>query len=543
MNGPNWCLRASLALPKHREGTSKMDELLLAQSGDPDDPPPKLLLLLSALYRIARPAGSTTEYPWQWIIRDWKADQLRPQGRTPEGWEVSLLPSAAEKIDRVTGTLKESHIETKAVSRIEKLANIDTDRKEITIKDDVEIRHIKLRVNSMMRLGMLLPPNAEVAEQGRRTVSQIIAWLVVRKWLKLEEGEWPIGMDGEIRLARLELARACKEGLIRFQDEQGKPVHDLRQWCGITAEASEIARLYPLLISAAKWIHKAVERYAAAGTTGAEPANLNALVEFEANRPDWACFKERTKSIGGNLDNSVLEETARALLASDLSAAWVPEIQPALREMQEIKRRMVERLVEAIRAGHRKITGYSASDLMVATIPACLVTTNHILSLLASGELLIFGRHYVGARIGRPPESPLVDAKTTEATTPPKPEPILPADTAAAEVPQSTTEAQIEGAEAPQIRPPEPAEQQPEAATSQPEPGPTPPAKQVSREDLREAIDQIPPEWILEPGRTEKEIQDRIEQIAGGPVSREWMREELKARVPGKNRGRGRPRT
>jgi hypothetical protein len=75
--------------------------------------------------------------------------------------------------------------------------------------------------------------------------------------------------------------------------------------------------------------------------------------------------------------------------------------------MQEIKRRMVDRLTEAVHAGQREITGYSASDLMMETIPARLVTTDHILSLLVSGELPIFGQHCVGARIGppKPPEA------------------------------------------------------------------------------------------------------------------------------------------
>jgi hypothetical protein len=186
---------------------------------------------------------------------------------------------------------------------------------------------------------------------------------------------------------------------------------ELKAWRGITADANEIARAYPVLISAAEWMRKAVERYAAAGTAGAEPAK--ALIELDANRPDWTCFAERANSISRNPDNLASEEIARALLVSDLSV-WVPEIQPTLREMQEIKRRMVERLVEAIQ-GQLVITGYSAADLTkLVTIPARLVTTDHILSLLASGELLIFGRHYVDMRIG-PPEPLKV---TSEPQTP-----------------------------------------------------------------------------------------------------------------------------
>jgi hypothetical protein len=453
-----------------------MDELLLAQSGDPDDPPPKLLPLLSAPYRIARPAGSLPEYAWQWIVREGEAGQIQARGRTWDGQEPWLFPNAWGRIDRATSTLRSPFPKEIRKRRRKRLEDLERSKdtlgllslyrgwpEELTATEQViaariagevspeergrmvaelsaacscdeEIRHIKLCVDDLMRLGMRPPPDAKVVELGRMRASEILSWLALRRWLKFEDGEWPTEMGRELLPAQRELTRAWRKGLLRLRDSRGELVPDmndrdviltpygtldvspprapdkfpdeLKAWRGITVEG-EIARLYPVLISAAEWIHKAVERYAAAGTTGAEPANLNALVEFEANRPHWACFKERTKSIGGNLDNSVLEETARALLASDLSAAWVPEIQPALREMQEIKRRMVDRLVEAVHTGQLEITGYHASDLTVVTIPARLVTADQILSLLRSGELPIFGRHYVGVQIGppKPPEA------------------------------------------------------------------------------------------------------------------------------------------
>jgi hypothetical protein len=353
----------------------------------------KLLLLLSALYRIARPAGSTIEYAWQWMIRDGKAGQLPAQGRTPDGSEIWLLPSAWEKIDWATGTLKESHVETLAVSYIERVANIklDTDLKEIVASDDVEITQIKLPVDHLRHVGMLLPPDAEVIEQvqwtGQLTASEMLTWLVLRRRLKIQEGEWPTEML-EILPAQLELTRARKERLIKlwgWRDQKrellpdplfeleytvivqphgdlsvwpprapDKILNDPKEWTGITAEG-EIVRLYPVLISAAEWMHKVVEHYTTAGTAGAESANP--LIELDANRPDWTHFAERANSISSKPDNLAPEEIARVLLMSDLST-WVPEIQPTLREMQEIKRRMVDRLAEVERRGSARMTPF-----------------------------------------------------------------------------------------------------------------------------------------------------------------------------------------
>jgi hypothetical protein len=176
----------------------------------------KLLLLLSALYRAPRPAGSTIEYTRQWMIREWKAEQIRAQGWTPEPWEVSLLPSAAEKIDWVTGTLKESHVETLAVSYIERAANIklDTDLKEIVVSDDVKITRIRVPVDHLRHVGMLLPPDAKVVEQGQwtgqLTASEILTWIALRRLRRIQDDEWPTEMERELLPAQLELTRAWR---------------------------------------------------------------------------------------------------------------------------------------------------------------------------------------------------------------------------------------------------------------------------------------------------------------------------------------------
>jgi hypothetical protein len=83
------------------------------------------------------------------------------------------------------------------------------------------------------------------------------------------------------------------------------------------------------------------------------------------------------------------------------------------------------------------------------------------------------------------------------------------------------------------------------AAPPKPEPVPSaePPSKSKPASDaaVYDAIDRSK-ESLLEPGRTEKEKLERIEQLAGGTVSRDHqLRPALKAR--GLTRARGRPRT
>jgi hypothetical protein len=67
--------------------------------------------------------------------------------------------------------------------------------------------------------------------------------------------------------------------------------------------------------------------------------------------------------------------------------------------------------------------------------------------------------------------------------------------------------------------------------------------RRASDAAVRKAIGEIPEEWFVEPGRSETEIRERIEQLAKGAVSRDRLRCALKAGVPAlKKRGRGRPR-
>jgi hypothetical protein len=81
-----------------------------------------------------------------------------------------------------------------------------------------------------------------------------------------------------------------------------------------------------------------------------------------------------------------------------------------------------------------------------------------------------------------------------------------------------------------------------------PEQPKAPPRRPASEAALHKVIDEIQKDeaqkkWFAESRRTEKERQMRIEQLAGGSVSRARLRLALKDGVPAlKNRTRGRPR-
>jgi hypothetical protein len=544
--------------------------------------------------------GYMEEYTWVWSIREAAGGRIKTRGEN-----VSILSVAWRGVivfDRLVRRKKLlsaiSVIDSRPIKRRRKLVLATfpvtsvgmIDRYSGTLRLPGEpgeiISNVEFCIDGLVTPARLPAPRDNTARREMWSAARLYAEMIGDEIALTPE------MGPKLLPAQLELSRQIRAGLITPWD-MSKPdepkrvpldrfrlskfwgttivsVHgQLTNWpapknegnhaCRIMFYADEGKRVFPRL----DWLREEAKRSAAVAR--AWLTKLNDLIALnEANGPDWKRFIELVAMIGGNLENLTAEEAAAVRLVDGFSS--VQANAELLYEAKKIRRCIGDRLAEAVHASQLVITGYRVSDLTVpVTIPGHLVTTDQIWLLLRSGELPI-GERYVGARIGLskrpevPPHavgpsgqradqpsavsspsetasSPLVDETATSS----QPEPILPADTAAAEV--STTEAQIEGAEAPQIRPPEPAEQQPEAATSSPELEPIPPAKQVSREDLREAIDQIPPEWILEPGRTEKEIQDRIEQIAGGAVSREWMREELKARVPGKNRGRGRPRT
>jgi hypothetical protein len=125
-----------------------------------------------------------------------------------------------------------------------------------------------------------------------------------------------------------------------------------------TFDAAEIMRVYPTLVSAAEWMDEAITRYLTPDTVDAE---LNALIRLEANHADWVRFVELTASISSTVNDLAPEEIARAPLASDL-AVWVPEIQPILHEMQEIKRRMADRLAKTTRASRLKAKILGATE-------------------------------------------------------------------------------------------------------------------------------------------------------------------------------------
>jgi hypothetical protein len=42
----------------------------------------------------ARRLGYAEQYAWVWIIREAAHDRIKAQGKTPEGWNVSILAAA-----------------------------------------------------------------------------------------------------------------------------------------------------------------------------------------------------------------------------------------------------------------------------------------------------------------------------------------------------------------------------------------------------------------------------------------------------------------
>jgi len=98
------------------------------------------------------------------------------------------------------------------------------------------------------------------------------------------------------------------------------------------------------------------------------------------------------------------ESAAVRLVNGFLSVRANAELRPALQEAEKIRRRIGDRLTEAVRAGQLEVQGRNRLDLtVVVTIPARLIAADHIWSLLRLDEMEIAGQHYVDARIG-PPE-------------------------------------------------------------------------------------------------------------------------------------------
>jgi hypothetical protein len=285
------------------------------------------MLLLSVLYRMARRAGSTPDDTWRYAVHEGKAGQMLGRGWTQAEQEVCLLPSAYERIDQSTGALR--------LPSSELITNI-----ELLVDDP--------------QGGERRPPSGFKPLRERLTIAEASYWLIFRK---LPDGKWlsELETSNHYESAVLELFRAHKERIIEIQGlPDDEPAGGF--WLSpspppkkITVSAAEITLVYPRLFSAAEWINEAIDRYLTIST-----AELNALIGFEANRADWARFRTLTWSIGcSTLGDFALEDIARALLASDLDAP-VPEIQPTLDEMQEIKGCMVDRLVKADRADRLK---------------------------------------------------------------------------------------------------------------------------------------------------------------------------------------------
>jgi hypothetical protein len=215
---------------------------------------PTWVLLLSALYRMARPAGSTPEDAWQWLICEGEAGRILARGwiqdRQGVWQEVWLTPSAFENIDRATGTLRLSPSEV--------------------------ITNIELPVDDLRRRGRWPPLGTQGVGRGQLTLLEAVAWLVLQKLPKLRNGEWPIGLEAsQVEPAIAELVRAQKQGFIEVQGlPDDEPAESFwlspRRLTRITFSAAELMSVYPVLVPAAEWIGDAIDRYLSMDTADAD---------------------------------------------------------------------------------------------------------------------------------------------------------------------------------------------------------------------------------------------------------------------------------
>jgi hypothetical protein len=347
--------------------------------------------LREATSLVARRLGYAEEYARVWIVREAAGDRIKAQGRTIEGWDVSILPAAWRgAIDWNAGTLK----------FLEEVVN-----------------NVELCLDGLVTAALLPAPRDNAAGREGWWAPQLYAWMIGGELSGLTPEMGP-----KILPAERELTRKIRAGLMTPWD-RSKP--DEPKQVGRTAIvnvwgelinspapkngciifcADQGRRVFPRL----DWLREEAERYAAEVRAGL--TKLNDLIALdEANRTDWTRFVELVALIGGNLENFTPEEAAAVRLVNGFDYSSVQgnaKLRPALQEAKKSRRRIGDRLVEAVRADQLEIKGRKVSDLtVVVTIPASLVTADLIWSLLRSSELVIGDQHYVDVQIG-PPESP-----------------------------------------------------------------------------------------------------------------------------------------
>jgi hypothetical protein len=390
--------------------------------------------------------GYMEEYAWVWIIREAAGGRIKTRGEN-----VSILSVAWRGVivfDRLARRKKLlsaiSVIDSRPIKRRRKLVlatfqatSVGTiDRYTGTLLLPREsINNIELCLDGLVTTARLPAPQNNTA--GREW------WSAARLYAEMigDEPELTPAMSPKILPAQQQLTRKILTGFITPWDmsKQDEPkrvsvdrfrpsrfwgttivsVHgELTSWpapkneddhsCRIMFYADEGKRVFPRL----DWLREEAQRHAAVAR--AVLTRLNDLFALdEANRTDWKLFVERVAAIGGDLENLTAEEAAAVRLVEGFSS--VQANAELLYEAEKIRRRIGDRLAEAVRAGRLEITGCNASDLKArVTIPAGPIATNRIWELLRSDELEIYDRHYVDVRIG-PPELPEVTPESQHA--------------------------------------------------------------------------------------------------------------------------------
>jgi hypothetical protein len=322
--------------------------------------------LREAASLVARRLGYTEEYAALWILREAAAGRLKARGRTLEWRLTSLLPTAWQwSIDWNAGALWSLQF---------------------------RITHVALylgHLDDLTAAGLLPAPKDNAMEQERWPALWALAYAIrgvphewipeMNPWIETAAKElgrmigddrveawgrnsrlrgmkripgsdchiqgfvWVVCPDGNMRPEPLpNLAAYIKKCL----DEGTKP----RLWYAIEFAPDGIKRTFPELppIRTAKWVH---ERHLA--VTGML-TKLSAEVKLETNRSDWARFIELIALIDGNPESSSSEVSALVRLSGfNHAAVWVAAwadnaLCAALYEAEEIRRRIRDRLVDAI---------------------------------------------------------------------------------------------------------------------------------------------------------------------------------------------------
>jgi hypothetical protein len=349
----------------------------------------------------------TEEYARVWITREAVGDRIKVQGETIEGWDVSILPVAWRGV-------------------------IDWDAGALRFSEEV-INNVKLCLDGLVTATLLPAPKGDAAGREGWPAGQLYSWMIG----EISEIGPKILLPAQLQLTRKILAGLITPWDVSKPDEPKQVSRDrfhLSRWRTtivnvfgelITwpAPKNEGIREYRIIFYANQckwvfprldWLREEAERYAVEVRAGL--AQLNGLIALdEPNRTDWTRFVELVAMVGGNLENLTPEESAAVRLVHGFSSVRAnAEIHPALHEAEKIRRRIIDRIVEAVRAGQLEVKGRSRSDLkVVVTIPARLVTADQIWSWLRSDELEIAGRHYVDVQIepSKPPDEPVSDGE------------------------------------------------------------------------------------------------------------------------------------